>query len=88
MACIGGLEKLVRLAFESEGGTGWMTKEVFDEIMRGMLKQGVERLDNVRRCAGEEVMSVLRLCEKAGGKGVWRVDGFELLEKLFLRYVF
>jgi tubulin-specific chaperone D len=51
-----------------------------------MLKQGVERLDNVRQEVGENITRLLLLPQPAVASGeLWRIHGKELMKELFLR---
>ena len=43
------------------GFSAYLPVHTFHDIIGGILKQGVERLDNVRRCAGEVFVSLLCL---------------------------
>lgn len=52
----------------------------------GILKQGVERLDNVRQYAGEHFIKLLGLqAPKVPGGEAWRIEGQEVFVKLFQR---
>jgi tubulin-specific chaperone D len=51
-----------------------------------MLKQGVERLDNVRQEVGANIIRLLLLPQPAvAGSELWRIHGDELMKELFLR---
>lgn len=63
----------------------YLPAEKFHHSVAGILKQGVERLDNVRQHAGEQVLRLLAL--SAGAPHEWRMHGEELMYELFLRYV-
>jgi hypothetical protein len=54
----------------------------------GILKQGVERLDNVRQIAGEHISRLLVLpLPTVADAGQWHIEGQELMKDLFLTYV-
>jgi hypothetical protein len=58
----------------------------FHKAVGGMLKQGVERLDNVRQEVGENITRLLLLPQPAVASGeLWRIHGKELMKELFLR---
>jgi len=51
----------------------------------GILKQGVERLDNVRQIAGEHISRLLVLpLPTVADAGQWHIEGQELMKDLFL----
>ena len=56
----------------------------FHDALGGILKQGVERLDNVRQQAGEQIMKLLTL-NPDSDRTEWRIDGASLMEELFSR---
>jgi hypothetical protein len=62
----------------------YLPYEKFHAIVAGVLKQGVERLDNVRQEAGE---SFMKLLDMTSPEGVvleqWRLHGLGLLSELF-----
>ena len=61
----------------------YLPAEKFHEGVAGILKQGVERLDNVRQQAGQQVIRLLALSEKAPSG--WRIHSDELMRELFCR---
>lgn len=62
--------------------------EKYHAIAAGLLKQGVERLDNVRQEAGIYFMKLLKMpLPPVGGMDRWRLHGLSLLNDLFLRCV-
>lgn len=66
----------------------WLPPDSYHEVLGGILKQGVERLDNVRRQAGESFLRLLRRGPpNVEGSDRWRVHGDRLLKQLFLGYV-
>jgi hypothetical protein len=55
----------------------------------GILKQSLERLDNVRREAGESLLVLLRTAPpKHRSEDLWRLYGETRLKDLFLWYGF
>jgi len=60
--------------------------EKYLAIATGILKQGVERLDNVRQMAGTCFMKLLRASlPQVGGEDRWRLPALQLVEELFAR---
>jgi tubulin-specific chaperone D len=59
----------------------------FHEGVAGILKQGVERLDNVRHQAGDQLLRLLSLPSYCDVEEPWRIHGAELMCELFLRCV-
>ncbi|KAF8583340.1 ARM repeat-containing protein [Ramaria rubella] len=92
VASICGLSLTFELLFDIASSLGtsgslqtWLPPNMYHEGLGSILKQGVERLDNVRRQAGEDFLRLLRRdlpnvadCEK------WKVHGHSLLGQLFL----
>ncbi|TRM60520.1 armadillo-type protein [Schizophyllum amplum] len=60
----------------------YMPAETFHEAIAGILKQGVERLDNVRDEAGVCARSLLELEPPAGD---YAIEGGEMMRTLFLQ---
>ncbi|TCD65493.1 hypothetical protein EIP91_002577 [Steccherinum ochraceum] len=57
----------------------------FHTAIGGILKQGVERLDNVRQQAGQQLLRILELqLLNLPGKERWAVEGGSLMHRLFL----
>ncbi len=97
IACMQGLTEISDLlfrVFESKsrannesiaGELGqYLPYEKFHAIVAGVLKQGVERLDNVRQEAGESFMKLLDMTLPDGvGLEQWRLHGLGLLRELF-----
>ena len=58
--------------------------ENYHAIISGILKQGVERLDNVRQEAGSCFIRLLRLpLPSVADQERWSLSGLELLKELF-----
>lgn len=65
----------------------FLPPERFHIAAAGILKQGVERLDNVRQTAGESIGRLLRASlPDVQGAERWRVHGHSLLCELFFTY--
>ncbi|KAF7797405.1 hypothetical protein EIP86_008600 [Pleurotus ostreatoroseus] len=59
--------------------------EKYHELLGGILKQGVERLDNVRQQAGEQFIRLLSLPPpQVDDAESWRIHGAQLMKDLFL----
>ncbi|PSR74806.1 hypothetical protein PHLCEN_2v9520 [Hermanssonia centrifuga] len=60
----------------------------YHDAVAGILKQGVERLDNVRQQAGEQLLRLLVLPSPAVPQSeAWLIEGDHLMKELFLRRV-
>ena len=59
---------------------------VFQECVSGILKQGVERLDNVRQLVGEEMQrlvgSVPQILEQSESNKPWKLHGMATIRDL------
>lgn len=94
MACIRGLCLTAEVLFDicsSLQASGslqtWLPPQTYQGAIGGILKQGVERLDNVRRQAGVFFLRLLRRgSPNIDEGGRWEVQGHALMELLFLRY--
>jgi hypothetical protein len=66
----------------------WLPQDLLLQIWTGLLKQGAERLDNVRAEVGRQLRQLLgEVKTKESQKntaGLWCPDGFSLLTDLFL----
>jgi len=66
----------------------YLPVERFHTIVAGVLKQGVEKLDNVRQEAGICFMKLLNLALPDDNElDRWRLHGVKLLKELFPRWV-
>lgn len=92
IACLRGLtaccEILITNANTMSGFAEYIPAEKYHSIVAGVLKQGVERLDNVRQDAGECLHALLRLTPPAIRNGhEWIPKELPLLRELFIRQV-
>jgi len=92
MACIQGLTSIFEALFRDSGNipefASFLPPQRYHSVIARILRQGVERLDNVRQIAGECFLRLFRTplpsvpCQEE-----WRIKGSELMTKLFLRWV-
>ena len=85
LACIKGLGQIV-LLFLSEGSVEinkWLPSHTYHEIVAGILKQGVERLNNHRVEAGKQLLALLEVLHKPG-REAWALDSEGLFRELFV----
>lgn len=62
----------------------YLPSSKYQDAISGILKQGVERLDNVRTEAGECFKTLLRLASPlASNAEEWKPRGLPLLDELF-----
>lgn len=103
VACIQGLTDIADLFFrvlglgsQSQGNNqvitaqleSYLPVEKFHAIVAGVLKQGVEKLDNVRQEAGVCFMKLISLALPDDNElDRWRLHGVKLLTELFPRWV-
>jgi hypothetical protein len=85
IACIQSLGNIYDLASNASANPeAWFPASLLDEGFAGILKQGVERLDNVRHEAGVCVVKVLER-SRVAPIPFWKIDGLSLLLKLFIQ---
>ena len=85
LACIKGLGQ-VAISFLAESSleiNKWLTSHTYHEIVAGILKQGVERLNNLRVEAGKQIVTLLDVPHKSG-REVWVPDAEGLFRELFV----
>ena len=92
IACVKGLasiaESLIQNAAAIANFPEYLPASKYHELIAGILKQGVERLDNVRQQAGEQMTRLLRLeLPPVAGREAWRIHGDQLMKELLLRSV-
>ncbi|CAE7091006.1 unnamed protein product [Rhizoctonia solani] len=62
----------------------YLPPDLWHQAIGGVLKQGVERLDNVRAVAGEQLMGLLWNSDiRSHALGPWKVPGLNKLESAF-----
>jgi hypothetical protein len=93
MSCVSGLASLSKVVLEAFPSPGDLEKhlpsELFHIAIGGILKQGVERLDNVRQLVGETLTGLVSTTSVLGDElSPWRLYGMEILEPLLTRSVF
>jgi hypothetical protein len=62
----------------------WVPRDLYLQIWAGLLKQGAERLDNVRTEVERQLLQLLRLVESMKHDTRWAPPGYELMKKLFM----
>jgi Tubulin folding cofactor D C terminal len=78
---------LLTLANSDVTYTEYIPANLYQKAISGILKQGVERLDNVRQQAGENVVRLLRCpVPIVNDSNAWKFHGEELFKGLLLRY--
>ena len=85
LACIKGLGQIV-LSFLAESSieiNKWLPIHTYHEIVAGILKQGVERLNNLRVEVGRQLVALLKAPHKSG-REAWVPDADDLFRELFL----
>jgi hypothetical protein len=90
MACIQGLATFIQVVTEHTKSILELEQclplEAYQAAISGILKQGVERLDNVRQHAGEHFVRLLQLpTSKVENAQAWAVVRRSLLLELFAR---
>ncbi|KAH7098995.1 ARM repeat-containing protein [Auriculariales sp. MPI-PUGE-AT-0066] len=83
MASIRGLVKTTILLFSQKSSLDlalYLPIQTYHLALAGILKQGIERLDNVRLDAGAQLHKLVRTQQPAG----WEIPGIEQLRQLFL----
>lgn len=91
MACIQSLTR-ISITILSHAQTipnfpEYFPAEKYQAAIAGILKQGAERLDNVRQQAGENLLLLLQIpLPDVPDAELWRMPGDKLMTKMFLRY--
>lgn len=89
LSCISGLSSLVstfsRVHLKQDSQSElhqWLSQDVLINIIGGLMKQMVERIDNVRDAAGTNLLQTLKVI---GETKEWkeRVEGLGLFEQIF-----
>lgn len=90
IACIKGLSESVQLVARANINSpdNWLPHEIYQDIWAGILKQGAERLDNVRVEAGRQIVDMLAVIDdkdsRLANKGNWIPEGADLMRRLFV----
>ena len=92
MACIRGLTSFAEILFNNAAKIPkfeeYFPAPLYHAAIAGILKQGVERLDNVRQMAGEHLRRLLLLpLPPIEDPSPWQIEGYEMMTTLFLKYV-
>jgi hypothetical protein len=90
ISCVHALSKFVRILFTHSESlpnfVDYLPPEKYHTAVGGILKQGVERLDNVRQQTGVQFLELLRSdLPEVYGKERWRIFGTEMMNELFSR---
>jgi hypothetical protein len=81
------LEQLFKSADMAQDLVDYLPSDLYHSAVAGILKQGLERLDNVRQVAGECFITLLKHSPSAYPKGEqWIPSGDRLFMDLLLRY--
>ncbi|EIN12617.1 TBCD protein [Punctularia strigosozonata HHB-11173 SS5] len=89
MACMDGLtafaESLMAKGLAKDELEQYLPPDRYHLAVAGILKQGMERLDNVRACAGADIVKLLNIPVPSVLDGeAWRLKGEQLMKELFL----
>lgn len=89
IACVQGLTSCIEDLFSASESTEnfqeFLPLLKYHQAVAGILKQGVERLDNVRQEAGACFLRLLKLAPVRSAELTWSLPGSPLLEDLFLK---
>ncbi|RPD62432.1 ARM repeat-containing protein [Lentinus tigrinus ALCF2SS1-7] len=88
-SCVKGLTSFIQALFSHASAlpdfAAYLPPEKFHDAIAGILKQGVERLDNVRQAAGENFLAILLLPSPAvADSAPWKIRGEQRMKELFL----
>ncbi|KAG1872410.1 tubulin folding cofactor D C terminal-domain-containing protein [Suillus subalutaceus] len=89
MACIQGLASIFEDLFRISGSipefASYLPAQRYHSAIARILRQGVERLDNVRQIAGHCLLQLFRIpLPSVPHQEEWRIKGSQLMMKLFL----
>jgi len=92
ISCVLGLSTFTQILFTHSKSLPnfieYLPPEKYHAAVGGILKQGVERLDNVRQQTGAEFAKLLRSpLPEVEGRDRWKIFGSEILNELFQRQV-
>lgn len=85
IACVQGLSSFIEdiLSLTGVDLEVYLPLAKYHCALAGILKQGVERLDNVRNEAGTCFLRIMRLPMATSSGSAWSLPGLELLQELF-----
>ncbi|KAJ3566930.1 hypothetical protein NP233_g6689 [Leucocoprinus birnbaumii] len=78
------IEDLFSVADSVDNFDEYLPLSMYQQAAAGILKQGVERLDNVRQESGTCISRLLKLTPARSGELTWSLPGLSVLEELFL----
>jgi hypothetical protein len=89
MVCIRGLTAFAEILFSKSSSlprfAEYLPGSKYHAAVSGILRLGVERLDNVRQTAGEHISRLLVLPLPAvADSRLWQIEGETLMKNLFL----
>lgn len=89
IACVRGLSSVIEDLFRTSGSLSnfrsFLPPHRLHAVVGRILRQGVERLDNVRQISGECFLRILKLPLPAVENAEsWRIKNVELMNGLFL----
>lgn len=90
VSCVLALSKFIQILFTHSKSLSnfveYLPPEKYHNAIGGILKQGVERLDNVRQQTGVQFLKLLRLgLPEVDGKERWKIFRTEMVTELFPR---
>ena len=90
ISCVLGLSTFAQIFFAQSKSLPnlieYFPPEKYHAAIGGILKQGVERLDNVRQQTGAQLAKLLRSpLPEVVGKDRWKMHGSDILNELFQR---
>lgn len=80
VACLRGASSLVVSILDETDSARWLNVVTYHGIIGKVLKLGAERIDGVRKAAGE----CLRRLVEAERDGIWAIPGVELMRGFFV----
>lgn len=88
IACIRGMSSIIEDIFRISGSLpdfpSFLPPHRYHAAIGRILRQGVERLDNVRQISGECFMRILKLpLPTAEHAGRWEIKNVDLMQELF-----
>ena len=90
IACVKGLGDMTLLLLKAklEDPWRWLPVEEYVQMWAALLKQGAERLDNVRAEVGKLIVKLLNAVDTTSSEddcdSGWIPEGFDLMKRLFI----